>query len=73
MPICRSGSICDRKAEEWVEGFGKQSMPTLELGTKVYERCGKIMGVKKCPGCNVLAWVGHVSKLILTDSLILRT
>ncbi len=73
MPICRSAGICNRKAEEWVEGFGKQSMPMLELGTKFYERCGKITGVKKCRGCNGLAWVDHVSKLILTDPLILRT
>jgi hypothetical protein len=55
VPICRSGGDCDRTAEEWAGTFGKDAMPTLQLGTKSCERCGKVTDVKKCSGCKVLA------------------
>jgi hypothetical protein len=55
VPICRSGGDCDRTASEWAEAFGKEGMPTLQLGVKVCERCGKVTGVKQCSGCKVLA------------------
>jgi hypothetical protein len=55
VPICRSGGDCDRTASEWAEVFGKEGMPTLQLGVKVCERCGKVTGVKLCSGCKVLA------------------
>jgi len=54
VPICRSGGDCDRKAEKMAGTFGKQSMPTLKLGRKCCERCGKVTGIKLCGGCNVL-------------------
>jgi hypothetical protein len=55
VPICRSGGGCDRTALEWAGAFGKEGMPTLQLGSKVCERCGKVTGVKQCSGCKVLA------------------
>lgn len=55
VPICKSGGDCDRTALGWAETFGKDGMPTLKLGTKVCERCGKVTGVKLCGGCKVLA------------------
>lgn len=55
VPICRSGGACDVKAGEWAAAFGKQSLPTLEVGTKCCELCGKVTGVMLCRGCKVLA------------------
>lgn len=55
VPICRSGGDCDRKAEKMAETFRKEVMPTLKLGRKRCERCGKVTGgIKLCSSCKVL-------------------
>ena len=55
VPICRSGGACDRQAGEWAGAFGKEAMPTLQVGTKCCQVCGKVTAVKLCRGCRVLA------------------
>jgi len=55
VPICRSSGACDVKASEWAAVFGKETLPNLEVGRKCCELCGKLMGVKLCRGCRVLA------------------
>lgn len=54
VPICRSGGSCDRQAGEWALALGKEGMPTLDVGAKSCEVCGKVTGVKVCRGCKVL-------------------
>lgn len=59
-PICRSGGVCDRLAEEIVHAFARDSLGADRFeASKTCESCGGKTGFKRCAGCKTLGYEVH--------------